>query len=442
MLCLYSDTITPRLQYIIGFFSRELFDDNIKLTSDRNFYQLEQGPRINYSDSDFAAGDFYIKPHTLLFEKGIRPQETPCIELNFQKAFFATSGDLPFDFFAASFYLLSRYEEYLPHEKDEYGRYAYTNSLAFKENFLQWPVINQWLEDFRRALSRKFPSLIFKSKHFKCLLTYDIDMAWSYRYKGWARNTGGLMKDLAHGQIRQGTERLRVLAGKQKDPFDCFEWLDALHLYCRIQPYYFFLVAGSQNQFDKNISTNVKAFQKLIEYYAGTYKIGLHPSWQSGNDPALLKEELEWLRAVSGKNIEISRQHYIRFNLPETFRQLVSAGIRQDFSMGYGSINGFRASVCSPFYWYDLEKETSTPLLLFPFPFMDANSFFEQKDTPGAAYAQLMQFYEQVKRYRGTLVTVWHNFILGTGKEYSGWRNMFELFMKETVYWDAYYDEV
>jgi hypothetical protein len=73
---------------------------------------------------------------------------------------------------------------------------------------------------------------------------------------------------------------------------------------------------------------------------------------------------------------------------------------------------------------------------------MDANCLFEQKQTPQQAYEELIQYYERVKNYKGTFIPIWHNFILGSDPQYHGWRNMFELFMKETVYWDAYYDEV
>jgi hypothetical protein len=136
-----------------------------------------------------------------------------------------------------------------------------------------------------------------------------------------------------------------------------------------------------------------------------------------------------------------SRQHFIRFTLPQTYRQLIDAGIQKDFSMGYGSVNGFRASVCSSFYWYDLERERTTSLLLYPFCFMDANSFYEQQYSPQKAYAELIHYYELIKRLKGILITIWHNSILGTGQQFKGWPEMFELFMKETVYWDAYYDE-
>ena len=60
--------------------------------------------------------------------------------------------------------------------------------------------------------------------------------------------------------------------------------------------------------------------------------------------------------------------------------------------MGYGSINGFRASVASSFYWYDLEKEEATTLRIFPFCFMDANSYYEQRQTTAQAMTELMRY--------------------------------------------------
>jgi hypothetical protein len=440
MLLLYTHTVTPRLEYIVDFLSRELFDEPIEVTSSRAAYNASIQPRINYSGQAFSDNEFFIEHTGLLFEKGIREQTIDCFEVNFHKAFFQTRGDFPFDIFAASFYLLSRYEEYLPHKKDEYGRYAHTNSLAFREGFLQQPLVNIWMEEFKKALLQKFPNLRFKGKNFKCILSYDIDMAWSYRHKGFMRNIGGFARSIKNGNWQQVKERWEVLRGKRKDPFDCFEWLDALHLYCRLKPYYFFLVAHKQQGYDKNTPLKVKQFRSLVEYYSNSYKVGLHPSWQTGDDEDLFESELEWMEDITGRAIIHSRQHYLRFSLPDTFRTLTNLGIQKEFSMGYGTINGFRASVCSSFYWYDLAKDETTTLMLFPFCFMDANAYYEQGYTPQQAYAELMQFYTTVKKLNGMLVTVWHNSILGTDSSFAGWREMFELFMKETVYWDAYCD--
>ena len=112
---------------------------------------------------------------------------------------------------------------------------------------------------------------------------------------------------------------------------------------------------------------------------------------------------------------------------------LIKAGILKDFSMGYGSINGFRASVTSPFYWYDLEKEQATSLQLHPFCYMEANSFFEQKLSPSQALEEMREYYNKVKKVNGTLVTIWHNTFLGTDEMFKGWREIYEQFLEEVV---------
>jgi hypothetical protein len=437
-MILFSTHITPRLRYIIEFFSKELFDDPsaIRITGDKTFFSATTGPRINYSTENFP-NCFQLRPCSLLHETGIHPISIPCLTVNDQKAFFPTDGDLPFDIFAASFYLLSRYEEYLPHPKDEYGRFAHTHSLAWKEGFLDQPLINNWLQDLSHRLSRYYPNLVFHKPMFKFIPTYDIDTAWSYRYKGWRRNLGGTLKALAAGKWMKIRERLAVLRGRKQDPFDVYEWLDSLHLYCRMRPYYFFLAAAEQRGVDRNIPITAPGLKELIHYHAAGSRIGIHPSWQSGDQERLLKEEIEWMEYISGQQINRSRQHYIRFTLPLTYRRLLHFGIVQDFSMGYGSMNGFRASVASSFYWYDLEKEEETPLRLFPFCYMDANSFYEQQLTAAATMTELLQYYHRIRKVNGLMITIWHNSILGQDPEFSGWRQVYETFLKEEVYWDS-----
>lgn len=440
MLLFYTHTITPRLQYIVDFISNEFFYDPIGFTTNADEFKRHEGPRLNYSDSDFSEQEFFIKSTSLLFESDIKPQTIDCFEVDYQKAFFQTKGDYPFDILAASFYLISRYEEYLPHQKDEYGRYAHTNSLAFKERFLHLPLINIWLDDFKRKLKKKFPDLSFKRRPFKFIPSYDIDIAWSYRHKGWMRNLGGFLQSIKQGNWRQIRDRWNVLNNNHQDPYDSYEWLDALHLYCKIKPIYFFLVAQKCQGYDRNTPTSSKALQELIAYFSVVYKIGLHPSWQSSvaADNQTLLEEKEWLEVIIDRTPEHSRQHYVKFTLPQTFRRYIECGLLKDYSMGYGSINGFRASVASSFYWFDLEKNQTTPLQLFPFCFMDANAFYEQKLSPQQAYEELTHYYNTIKKLNGLFVIIWHNQFLGTDKTFAGWRESYELFMKESIYWDAY----
>ena len=286
---------------------------------------------------------------------------------------------MPFDIFAASFYLISRYEEYLPHQKDMYGRYAHENSLAFKEGFLNIPLVNIWVKDLVRSIQDKFPELAFHypiaiGSLFTFIPTYDIDIAYAYKYKGVARNLGGFFKS-------PNVERIKVLCGFKKDPFDTYEWLYNLHERLSLKPVFFFLVAAQNGLYDKNILPSTKAMQELANSHAKKYAVGLHPSWQTGEENTLFKKEKEQLERMCEKEINITRQHYIRFNLADGYNKLLENGFADDYSMGYGSINGFRASVASSFNWFDLAKNEVTNLRIYPFCFMEANSYYEQKIT-------------------------------------------------------------
>jgi hypothetical protein len=433
IMLLYTEKNTTRLQYITDFTGSLLLQDKIQVTTDINYFKKFIGAKINYSSNTIDNNEFRINPVPLLFETVIKPQNIDCFETGGNKAFYKTAGDFPFDIFAASFYLLSRYEEYLPHQKDIYGRYAYENSIAFKNNFLHLPLINIWQENFKKELHLKFPGLQFVKNEFRFIPTYDIDIAWSYSNKGFFRNTGGFIKDMLGGRWTKLTERSRVLRGKQKDPFDAYDWMDALHEKYDLKPYYFFPVAEKTGKYDKNISPYNFEYRNLIQQCSRKYKIGVHPSWQSGDERTLTGAEKKMLGKIAGNTIDTSRQHFIRFTLPETYRQLIRYEIKNEFSMGYGSINGFRASVASPFYWYDLAKEETTDLLVYPFCFMDANSFFEQKFTPQQALAEIKKYYNNIKAVNGAMITIWHNPFLGTDDLFTGRRKVYEEFVREVT---------
>lgn len=432
-MIIFAATITPRLQYISDFIGKEVIGEPFLLTDNGDTYRGSTDPGINYSTTRTGKKEFFIVPHSLLSEKDIHVQEIDCYEENGHKAFFKTGGDLSFDIFAASFYLLSRYEEYLPHAKDMYGRYAHENSLAFREDFLSVPLVNIWLSEFRTLLQERFPGINLPAMSFRFVPSYDIDMAWSYREKGWWRNAGGLARSLLRGEWGLLKERIRVLNGRQKDPYDAYGWMNRLHEQYRLKPYYFFLLAKETGDYDKNISPRARSMKELIAAHTTRYPVGIHPSWQSGDKPSLLKDEITGLAAITGSPVLFSRQHYIRFTLPQTFRELIGNGIRFDFSMGYGSINGFRASVASPFHWYDLENDGSTGLVLYPFCFMEANSFYEQKYTSLQALEEMRHYYKLVHSVGGMLITIWHNNFLGDAKMYRGWREVYEEFLEEII---------
>lgn len=425
----FSHSITPRLQYIIDFLS-QYYGLHFKLiSSEERFISDSDACKINYSYHRIDTNEIFIHSHALLFESFVRQVKIECFEKNDYKVFFKTEGDLGFDLFAGIFYLITRYEEYLLHQKDMYGRYAHENSTAFKENFLHLPLVNIWLEDFKQLLLSKDASLIIKDSKFSFLPTYDIDIAWSFRNKGLKRNFGGLLQLFFKGRFKKMADRVRVIKRKRQDPFDSYEWMDQLHKDFNLRPFYFFLVAKEKGKYDRNIDVSNKEYQQLVQSISSKYSIGLHPSWASGDLPSLLTKEKAMLEEITNQTVTSSRQHYIRFDLPSTYRKLLALGLTNDYSMGYGSINGFRASIATSYNWYDLKNEENTQLLIHPFCYMDANSYYEQKFSPEAALEEIMQYCNTIKSVNGTMITIWHNNFLGTAEEFTGWKEVYQKFV-------------
>ncbi len=430
MLTIYSEHTSPRLEYICNVLFKEQLGIDFKITHEVS--EFKDNIIINYSKQRLSINAFQIIPNGLLFENNIQEQDIDIFRfksfINENKkiiSFFESpSSHFPFDIFSAAFYLLSRYEEYLPYEKDSYGRFSHKQSLAYQNEFLEIPLVNIWIQEFKKVLSLQFENLECKQLEFKTILSYDIDIAWSYRNKGLLRNIGGFLKNV-------DVDRFKVMLGLKKDPFDTYEFMDGLHKDIHTEIIYFFLVAQSISKYDKNISPENNQMKQLIASTSAKYKVGLHPSWKSNNYQTILNNEKEALENICGKTIFDSRQHYIQFRLPETFEHLINAGIQKDYSMGYGSINGFRASFAGSFYWYHLKKEQTTSLRLFPFCFMDANSFYEQDQDAATTSIELMHYKNECQKVNGLFISIFHNNFLGPDKKFVGWAAMYAEFISQ-----------
>lgn len=437
-MIIFSHTLTPRLQYVVDFLS-SYFQIDIKIVCDDEKYLSAADPhKINYSYHRLSKEEVWIHSHVLLFETTVRQVKVECYEQKSLlpdhktfKAFFKAEGDTGFDLFAATFYLITRYEEYLPHKKDAFGRFAHEASLAFHEGFLHLPLVNIWLENFKLLLKKKYPDLKLTSPLFRFLPTYDIDIAWSYKNKGVWRNTGALLKLFFTLRWGKMSERIKVLRGKKSDPYDAYEWMDTLHQQYSLKPIYFFLVAQDSGKFDKNIDVNNPDFRLLVHHLASKYKAGLHPSYASNDHPTLLPKEKNILEQIIDQPVQISRQHFIKVEMPATYRRLIALGITEDYSMGYGNSNGFRASIATPFYWFDLKNELATPLMIYPYCYMEATSYHESNATAEEALNEMRHYYNAVKNVGGLLITIWHNNFLGTDTSYEGWREVYAQFIAE-----------
>ncbi len=422
---IYAAFTSNRLTYVLDFIFNEVLGVEYILTNAETEYLSSPYFRINYSHKNLIS-DLHIGSSGLLYETEIVEKEIYCTKWNELPIFFQTQeSEIPFDFFSAVFYLLSRYEEYLPHELDSYFRFPHVQSIAFQNNFLNLPLIDLWIEALKKRMFLKNQSVQFKENKFQILPTYDIDIAYSFKGKGLGRNIAGTLKDILKFNFKNISLRLNVLFANHKDPYDSFDFLDKIHEQFSLKPIYFFLLSEG-SQYDKNIDCHSTLMKELISTIQSKYEIGIHPSWKSHERYEVLQKETLLLNKVTK-----SRQHYIRFALPETYRNLVNVGITDDYSMGYGSINGFRASTSRSFNWFDVEKNEVSHLRLHPFCFMECNSFFEQKYTAEKASEELLHYVKVIKEVNGNLITIWHNFSLGTDPLWKGWKEMYVDFLQK-----------
>jgi hypothetical protein len=430
MFILLSEAPSPRLEYVAGFLFNDLLGCGLRITQDRAEWEASALCHLNYTRENLP-GSFRITPEGLLHETGLRSLKPSLADGAGLPILFPTGGgDLPFDILSATFYLLSRYEEYLPHRKDPYGRYDHRESLAWTGGFLDRPMVDVWVDALRQDLQKRFNGVRFPERSFRFRPTYDIDIAWAHLNRPFLRLFPGAVMALLKGRPGDTLDRFATLLGMRPDPFDAYGWLDDLHERYPTEALYFFLVAEAPGRFDRNIDPGHPSMRALVSRHARRYRVGLHPSWASGDDPGRLTCESETLSEISSCGLpRHSRQHYLRFTLPATYRELIRAGVTDDHSMGYGSVNGFRASTCTPFRWYDLEKERSTPLMVHPFCFMDATAHHELGMDPAAALASLLRYLGEVRQVGGVMETVFHNSMLGTHRMYRGWRETYAAFL-------------
>ena len=433
MVLVYTHHIGPRVRYAFNMLFKQFLSCEVRFTVQVEEFIAYDGVKISYTKNPLGS-ELFFRSHPILFEKGIVNQEIQVKSWKGQKIFFEQTENsaLPFDVFAAGFYLLSRYEEYLPHIKDRFHRFPAKESLAYKNGFLKIPIIEYWLKELVLVIQRKFPDFKPASRKFKFINTIDVDNAYCYLEKGLLRTLGAICRSLLQFDFNPIFKRIRVLLGKEKDPYDTFGYLLDIQKKYDFKSIYFFLLADYGHN-DKNIIHTSKKFQALVKTMADYVKVGIHPSWASNTDTHKLSKEINRLEAIVNREVIRSRQHFLRLDLPTSYRRLIDLGIIQDYTMGYASQVGFRAGTSLPFYFYDLDMEMQTSLMLHPFAVMDG-TLNEYMELPiDDAQYLVKELINYVKEVDGVFISLWHNETLCDNRHWKDWRQVYEYTIEEAL---------
>lgn len=426
MLLVYTHKITPRLNYIFKHFFVRILQIPVTFTTKVDEFVAHSGPKITYSKAPLGS-EFFIRSHDLLFEQGINDIDINVSFWDNVPCFFPAGeiSSIPYDIFAASFYLISRYEEYLPHVKDVHERFPVEESLAFKNGFLEKPVVDIWTFKFLEMLKEKFPNYEYTIRDFNLISTIDVDTAFAYKHKGIVRTIGGFFNDVVHFRFLNFWNRTLTILNFKPDHFNTFSELLKIQKEYNINTIFFFLI-GDYTTFDKNISSSNNKFKSLIKSVADYAKIGLHPSYFSYKNVEKLKKEKLRLENIINTPITFSRQHYLRLSIPETYQNLIDIDIQEDFTMGYAKAVGFRASTCTPFYFYDLDFEIQTPLKIIPFAVMDVTLKQYMNLSNEECLNKILALKEEVKKVNGTFISLFHNETLSENSNWKGWTTIYK----------------
>ena len=423
MIIIYSQNSTPRFLYILKLIFTTILGVNFKVTNDINEYNNVLGPKLNYSE--MVLDGINIKPATLLFETNIHVFEPTIIMSNSIPCIFPIKdSDMPFDLFAASFYMVSRYEEYHEQPLDNHGRILATESLAYRKHFLEMPVVDHWAYSLKAKILEKYPNFSFPSRYFKHIPTIDIDIAFAFKYHGIIRTVGGIIKRFLHGDFADIKSRLNTLIFNKKDPYDVFDLLQEWYKKFDLAPVIFFLV-GNYGPYDRNINPKHPGMTKLLRRINGLFPIGVHPSYASNSDFILLQKEVQSLSSITESKVTRSRQHFLKHKMPETYQNLINCDIKEDFTMGYATVPGFRAGTCTPYQFYNLREETETALKIYPFQLMDDNFIKYMSISPEAAIKKITEIQQQIRQVDGTLISLWHNVSLSETGQWKNWQGVY-----------------
>ena len=403
MISVFSEHITPRLKYVLDFcFDLKGFEYTI-VTNSNEWGKIKKY-RINYSHLPVPC-DLLIKPHDLLFEEGVRED----IKIDYADGELSVDGMK--DPLALIFWMLSRYEEYLPYQADQHDRYKAVNSQLVKHGVQHRPMADILVKTIWAKIELDY-SIV--EKGFQCVPSFDIDVAWAYKNRNLVRRVGAVLKS---GKLR---ERIRVKLGKEQDPYDTYAHINQIST--KVQRIICFALLGDWSKYDKNIHWKNENLHSLLRGLNSSGGMGIHPSYESYLKPGKIEKEISRLEQIVGHEIVKSRQHFLRLRLPESYEQLIELGIQREFTMGYADEIGFRAGTSFPFNFFNLRTNQATNLLVFPFAYMDSVLRDHKKLTPEQSIPVIEALVNEVKAVGGVLMFIWHNSSINDLGEWKGWK--------------------
>ena len=416
-MLLYTTQVSERLNYTIGFLNDHFLNEEMIIITNLDLFLSHSGIRVNYSGNKLA-DCIHVEPEGLLFENDIR---IGIPEFNLNKELPELYSDDPL---SSIFYFLSRYEEYQNQDRDEHNRFLAKHSISSKAELLNKPMVDHWAIEFVNRIDKESGIDVSAKRQFSYKCTFDIDVAYAYRGRSFLRRNATLLKNLLKGNFSFLAEQRAVLSNEMDDPYDTYQFQKEIIVNKGLDAIYFFHL-GNWSKYDRQINFDSNELKDLIEFTGDFAEIGIHPSYKASNHQSKLEMERMRLEQITGKVCSLSRMHYLKIDLPKTYRILNELGIKDDYSMGFADCPGFRAGTSLPFKYFDLLDNRILDITLHPLAVMESSFIYYLRSSPAESLSSIKSIIDEIKNVDGTFVSLWHNQSLAETEEWKDWRNLF-----------------
>ena len=425
MICIYTDKYTNRLKFVADHIFKRILGQPINIINkEEDLPTLSASPLIVYSETLKVKGALHIVPNGLLFKKGVREYDITMGTWEGEKMFFATEGDIPFDIFSASFYLLSRYEEYLPIKEnfDSRGCFISEKSLAYREGFLETPLVDVWALKLEEKLKTLFPNYTSSTdRRFRFLPIISVNTPYRYRTYSVLGNVLRLGKKVIERDWSELKKQLRVLLRIDQDPYCNVERIVELHNRNSLRPLFAFRISNIR-WYKRPIYFAYSTYKKVL---CRNYQIGLCVSGVASNSATQLKLEQKLLSRIFRTRIVIGTSSLSEYVIPKFYSNIANSKIKEDFSMSYPDRIGFRASTCTPFRIYDLNKEEYYRVEVHSVPFTTW-SLKKMKLSKDEIISSATSMAKVVKNLKGEFIIASHNDNFVDSSLLKGWSSTYE----------------
>lgn len=343
------------------------------------------------------------------------------------------------DIIASSFFMLSRYEEMVQDTKDQHERFPAKASLAYQERFLHRPIVNEyiellwsWIQSLEPGLKRRpfWPG----NKDFAFCLTHDVDSLKRYSFRPPLLRIGYtiLKRRKPRLALAIALDYLFSMLRVKKDPFDTFDYMLSLERAYGFKSSFYFK-SGGDSIFNRNYSIAEPKVIKLIkEIEERGCEVGLHAGYNSYDDLEKMALEKARLDKIVGSKRYGCRQHVIRWKTPNTWRIQERLGLLYDTSLTFADHTGFRCGICLPFKPFDVMENRELNIWELPLTVMEGSlqNPNYQNLPPEAAYEEMLQLVNMVKKFKGVFVLLWHNSSFDSSGGWKGWKEVYEKLME------------